>query len=674
MDQGRRQGRPEEELFMRPEPSAVENPVVGPLRINKQAASPPPEASQNAPYNSRSPPNIYTQPYRAATSNQPTRPLPYPDDPPYDNPSYGRRESSARRSTPPPQETHLGPTTSSPGPRVYPGLSQYSQPSNTPQIRVEPIRQNLSSPPRTTYTTHTRVEPGLTSELYGRDGRIAQPQKPLPESPGPDLPDKEGLYYEEPQRPDPSRQRFDARESIEEVPEPASAATEFAHQYYPPPGSIQANVHGPSSNLNVSNAANVSRLASSASVSTTKASRGSPPPPETPEGTYAGGHMYSQYPTAGIAGLAASNFRPTPLGSTSDLSRNPSFGPTHEEQSIGSEYYRRAESTTSTQQQDSNYRQQERPEQHGLPNTAYQPNTAQPLLSRPVDTRPIVSPQPGGPSSIETDFHRMRLGEEPPPAYTSVTTPRQDYPIEKPGASQAPHQNQAQAGTTPDLQNHPAFANDSQYPVERPSNVASPTPSQASTLGSSSVSQPYPTQSPAPHRTTPPPLPEGWIAHMDPVSGHYYYIHLATQATQWEFPKGPTPASLNEPLSPTGTYAGSVATPTASTFNFNGKPLASPGFPPQDPYRQSMLSMSNMSTISTPTAAGFAQLPPTSGIEQYRVSPQNKVYFGPYLRYTNMDVDNGVWYGSIMLITDVPHPPTIHIHQSSDFSPNREFN
>lgn len=35
-----------------------------------------------------------------------------------------------------------------------------------------------------------------------------------------------------------------------------------------------------------------------------------------------------------------------------------------------------------------------------------------------------------------------------------------------------------------------------------------------------------------------------------------------------------------------------------------------------------------------------------------------------------MDLENGVWLGSVMLITDQAQPPTIHIHQSMDLSPN----
>lgn len=77
-----------------------------------------------------------------------------------------------------------------------------------------------------------------------------------------------------------------------------------------------------------------------------------------------------------------------------------------------------------------------------------------------------------------------------------------------------------------------------------------------------------------------------------------------------------------------------------------------------------------MAPLATPTAAGFTGPPPTAGVDTYKVQPTNGVYFGPYLRYTNMDVERGLWLGSILLVTNTPHPPTIHIHQSQDLSPN----
>lgn len=50
----------------------------------------------------------------------------------------------------------------------------------------------------------------------------------------------------------------------------------------------------------------------------------------------------------------------------------------------------------------------------------------------------------------------------------------------------------------------------------------------------------------------PAPLPEGWIRHLDAASGHHYYIHLPTRSAQWQFPPRPKLISLNE----TPVYAG----------------------------------------------------------------------------------------------------------------------
>ncbi|KAI5308668.1 hypothetical protein KEM55_005147, partial [Ascosphaera atra] len=60
----------------------------------------------------------------------------------------------------------------------------------------------------------------------------------------------------------------------------------------------------------------------------------------------------------------------------------------------------------------------------------------------------------------------------------------------------------------------------------------------------------------------------------------------------------------------------------------------------------------------------------TSGIEQRPLVPANEVYFGPYLRYNNINFDRGLWLGSILLVTESTQPPSIHIHQSADLSPN----
>ncbi|KAL7266093.1 hypothetical protein RUND412_011376, partial [Rhizina undulata] len=62
--------------------------------------------------------------------------------------------------------------------------------------------------------------------------------------------------------------------------------------------------------------------------------------------------------------------------------------------------------------------------------------------------------------------------------------------------------------------------------------------------------------------------------------------------------------------------------------------------------------------------------PPMEETNMFSIAPSNGEYFGPYLRYTNMDIENGVWLGSVMIVTGSPQPPTVHIEQSLDISPN----
>ncbi|KAK5142113.1 hypothetical protein LTR04_002334, partial [Oleoguttula sp. CCFEE 6159] len=298
----------------------------------------------------------------------------------------------------------------------------------------------------------------------------------------------------------------------------------------------------------------------------------------------------------------------------------------------------------------------------------------QPAQSPPPQTQVPRTAQNNAQHPLEQELQRMNVHDEPPPAYSSVTKPARattsGYPNDKHNTTITSPTPNTLAGAAlmadSNLRQHPAFANDS-----RSQNGPSPQPADNGLAPVQVHPASTPSPGPGPGAGSLPPLPEGWIAHPDPNSGQYYYIHLPTQSTQWEFPKGPTPLNLNEPMSPTGTYVKSLASPAMSTFG--GKPLASPGFASpgfprqQAPYRESMMSMA---TVASPTAVGFTGPPPSAGVDMYKVAPTNGVYFGPYLRYTNMNLELGLWLGSIMLVTDAPQPPTIHIHQSTDLSPN----
>lgn len=231
-------------------------------------------------------------------------------------------------------------------------------------------------------------------------------------------------------------------------------------------------------------------------------------------------------------------------------------------------------------------------------------------------------------------------------------------------ATMAP-MNAALTSAAPEVsaQDHPAFANDSRQEQSSEQSLQNAMQPGAPNGHQQTIQETQVTALPATSGippASPPPLPEGWIAHMDPNSSQYYYIHLPTQSTQWEFPKGPTPLNLNEtPLSPVGSVYSShpLASPGLSAFV---KPLASPGIPLTPGYEN----------LQSPIVVGFTGPPPNSGVDLYKTAPTNGVYFGPYLRYSNMDLERGIWLGSILLVTDAAQPPTIHLHQSVDLSPN----
>ncbi|OAL53244.1 Aso-1 [Pyrenochaeta sp. DS3sAY3a] len=653
----RKQGRPDEELFLRPS-DTPETPTVGPLRIQKgrDGKSPPPRTdsagSSSQPAFSRPPP---MPSFPAPPTGPPTAPLPYPDDRPLKQPTLGQgrytplseRERQTKNATPPEAEgrrrgsSATGPSPTSPAQRARFDAND----PNRPSVSGYGARnQDGTVPP---------------SRLAERRGTAP---KPLPDSPGPDAPDKEGLFQKAPQRKGSS-------DGTANNPFP-----EYHQQYFPPPSSAQHD----EGVLKIPNPGGVNRLSSTASTSTVRAQRGSPPPPETPIIPPPSGGIEARFAAAGIAGTSTlTNLQAQSVQNAAAAQRNQIYANQQARPGVIS--------PVPTQQQPARrpWTPTEQPGStpHGPP-TVYQGMDQVPPSSSPpqgpLPQAPRFSPPPtNAPSEhpLNQEMGRLNMSDEPPPAYSSITHPtaahNQSYPNEK---GQQPV---AQGVSLSDPnQGHPAFANDTRQqqqqqqpgPSQQPAAVVSPTPIQ--NQGPPQIQTAQPTQSPSPAQgpgagpASPPPLPEGWIAHLDPSSGQYYYIHLPTQSTQWEFPKGPTPLNLNEPLSPTGTF---VAGPLASP-SFGKAPLASPGFPTQT---AGFAGDFGMAPLATPTAAaGFTGPPPTAGVDQYKVAPTNGVYFGPYLRYTNMDIERGLWLGSILLITNTPHPPTIHIHQSADLSPN----
>lgn len=596
-------------FLSRPTPDDCgDSPTVEPLRIFKPKSPEPYSRTSSASHDKPA----FPLPPGASSS---AAPLPFPDD------------DDVRKPTPP-----------------KPYGSAYNDTS--PRIDTSPVEK----------------KPGLAERRGAAPKSINSPSSPD---------EDHGLFA----RP--------LKEQARPTAPPSIYSTYGNKTYYPPPGSSSSSHNAPPKPAAVNHLsapeAGVNRFPSTASTSTTKATRGSPPPPETPivePGVTPGGGIEARYAASGISGTATlTSLQASQAQSAAAAQRLAQYG------NQPPQPHRPWTPTESPDQAPSG------------PPTVYQGSNvvSSPQPQHPAHASPPRQPtQPQGQDSnsngpplqvsvLEQDFQRLGTSS-PPPAYSSVNPGKNSaYPNEKRrqqanGTTQNATAASAQANrvngtlasqkratgaatataagglTSPALQHpgHPAFAND-----PRPEQDGQP--SQSSNAA----------QAVGPGPASPPPLPEGWIAHLDQNSGQYYYIHLATQATQWEFPKGPNPIQPEQtPLSPTAsTYGNPLLSPV-----FGKQSMASPMFPPHTPgYAESIMSVA---VSQTPTAAGFSGPPPSAGVDMYKIQPTNGVYFGPYLRYVNMNVETGVWYGSILIVTDAPQPPTIHIHLSTDLSPN----
>ncbi|KAK5090338.1 hypothetical protein LTR05_000510 [Lithohypha guttulata] len=631
-------GKPNDEMFLQRKNTTNESPIIEPLRIQKRSSNASSTMSAGV-----------VQQQQPSGGNQFVMPsLPYPDD----RARQEQLKAQAARAN------------GAASPYQYPDPRRVGSPQNRSDNTspFDPVQRAGSAGSGRAAMPGL---PGLPAELQAGQPTLAERRgtnapKPLPDSPGPEAPDKDGLFQRQFQR--------------SNIPQSAPASeTSF------PAPTIGNAAQAAFARLNIRDPNRIGRIDSTASTSTTKATRGSPPPPETPIEPPPSLNrpltdIEQRFANSGIAG--AGTLTALQAQSAAAQARAANYGGRGPSQPQQAQSQPPQRPWTPTEQPGASphpaptvYQGDSEVSDHPQQSAARRASQSQP---RPNDILSQSSPYPARTTPFENETNRLPVADEPPPAYSSVSGMRPgQYPAEKgrlsaqqpinqQSAQQAPTatpqpQLQAQPIQQPQPQQHPAFAND-----HRPLSAQSPVQQNGAQINiqQSGIPQRAPSQSIPP--ASPPPLPEGWIAHLDSNSGQYYYIHLPTQSTQWEFPKGPTPLNLNEtPLSPTGTAA-----PLASPgLSFMHKPLMSPGLPMSPGFDQ-------QSVMSGATTVAFTGPPPTSGVDLYKIAPTNGVYFGPYLRYTNMDLELGFWYGSILLVSDGPQPPTIHLHQSIDLSPN----
>ncbi|KAJ5217547.1 uncharacterized protein N7469_011172 [Penicillium citrinum] len=649
MDPGDSRGiHPDGELFLNSSNRPNQNEsLVEPLRINKRDSTSPASASSPSP-----------------------APLPYPDDRPRPQmrtaSSNDGRPADMRYASSPPPTTSAGSVSG----------SGSGSGSVSPNDYPSALRPRDGREPR-------------VATLAERRGAAPQP---LPESPGAHAPDRDALAartYPRPPAPAQSQSQSQSQSTSTTDQNQNQNQYDYRQQYYPPPQNQRpASLQPPQST-------GINRISSTASTSTTRAQRGSPPPPETPivEPGQQPSDIEARYAAAGIAGTstlsgiqsqnaAAQRRADQYLGQQPTFQQTPRpWTPTEQP---GSQphgpptVYQGAEVVSGGQGQGQHPVQH--PGQYGSPppqaQAASPPSQQQQYQQQQYQQQQYQQqqyqqqqypqqqqPQNRIPNALEQDMDRMRISEEPPPAYSSVSGGASNgYPNEKPGAgastgagagasgmaghpatTHSPHPATAAAAAgataataTPAVgtsaspapssstQDHPAFANDPRQQQTMGQSPQSSAPNGHSAYQQATVAQiasPAPTGLPP---ASPPPLPEGWIAHMDPNSAFTVVI---------------------------------------LSHHLGYRPLESHWLPPGAPMTPGFESLQSPMT-------GFSGPPPSSGMDIYKTAPTNGVYFGPYLRYTNMDLERGLWLGSILLVTDAAQPPTIHCHQSVDLSPN----
>ena len=649
-----RNGKAGDEMFLN-KPQDRDSPIIEPLRINKRGSAASPVSSINSQQNGSIPP--------PSTSGGPTYPLPSLPNPD-DRSKYpqSRNKSAAQAPYPYPDPKRIG----SPASSGYIG---------DPNARTGSANSNTR--PTAEYPSSFRRPSEGQESKQSLAQRRGNAPKPLPDSPGPDAPDKDGLFQRMPQRDPPASAPLPGTRKASG--QDADPYPDYHQQYWPPPDAASSRVPETGRSSRDRDPSSLNRFSSTASTSTTRATRGSPPPPETPiiPPNHRQTDIEQRFAAAGIAGASTlTNLQAQSMAAQQRAANYSGLEP-------------RGQGTETAPRRPWTPTEAPGSHPHGQPTVYQGPGEASDsppaVAAAPVRPAAQMPTSPGRPpNALENDMARMHVTEEPPPAYSQ--TPGAGgaarYPNEKrrsragsaavsglAAAATATATAAAAAGASsqaPNQQNHPAFANER---VQQQSG-----PARQSSQGSQTRVQQANVRTESPQvnnnvpPASPPPLPEGWIAHMDPNSGQYYYIHLPTQSTQWEFPKGPTPLNLNEvtPLSPAvSQYQNPLASPGILSPGFHAQPLGSPGLPITPGYAESVMSFG---TQAGPV--GFTGPPPSSGVDMYKVAATNGVYFGPYLRYTNMDLEHGLWLGSILLVTDAPQPPTIHIHQSTDLSPN----
>jgi len=199
-----------------------------------------------------------------------------------------------------------------------------------------------------------------------------------------------------------------------------------------------------------------------------------------------------------------------------------------------------------------------------------------------------------------------------------------------------------------------------QSPITSPASPFSQQPSYTQTTSPPPMAPPY--QQTQPYTAPPINAPSSQFGAPPPVASP------TSQTDQLQSP----PQQLSSPPQQTGYVSGPPPIPGVT-------PTSSFQPPPQTPRPQSMTAVGVPPHAGPIYSAGSVFIDgkehPIPAFTHTIQTPSQcdrvlkEVYFGPYLRFTNTDLQRNLWLGSILLIlpSNLP-PPRLEFHKSGDFS------
>ncbi|KAK9493397.1 hypothetical protein V1508DRAFT_438992 [Lipomyces doorenjongii] len=152
--------------------------------------------------------------------------------------------------------------------------------------------------------------------------------------------------------------------------------------------------------------------------------------------------------------------------------------------------------------------------------------------------------------------------------------------------------------------------------------------------------------------------PPGYYGHAQQYSQNEYPIEKMQSSASYDpYNNNSGPPIQSQPINPSSQPASTASLKSGSHL-------------PQPPNHDAPLSPSQSFGSGLGNRTEDFSQPGKFGVVDidtvYRAVPSNGMFFGPYLRYGNLDLNTGTWYGSVMIVIGSKVAPYFQIHPTND--------